>query len=98
MPDTSFVDTINEIGLRHVVIDGIAALDGSRELSADRRRFVFETLARMFEDASIGALAGIDPHQYVRRAKPSSYDSFTRLSQLTTSPGTPAFDHLKSVF
>ena len=34
--------------------------------------------------ASIGALAATDATQYVRRAKPSSYDNFKRLRQLTT--------------
>jgi hypothetical protein len=97
MPDSSFVETINEVGLRHVVADGIASIDGSRAVEKSRRQFVFENLAKLFEDASIGALAGTDPKQYVRRAKPSSYDSYRQLRQLTTGSALPPLEQLRGL-
>jgi hypothetical protein len=81
MASPSFVQTINDIGLRHVVSDLITSIKGAQEISEQRRSYAWAHLAQLFDDACIGELASTDPRSYVRQATRSSYGNYKKLSR-----------------
>jgi len=71
----------SNVGLRHVVEDGLAILSNEK-LAADRRRFVVRDLAELLNDALRGAQLANTTSFFVNAADRTAFDAYSLLDQL----------------